>query len=319
MPTSTFGPTGPLGSPMVQKGMSGPSRRSRRPLLGILGILVLLGLISLAFGVFNLPQVSANTLNPTFDHTMPTVDSSCSRAYYSPDGNPFQLCPGPYPTGGNCVWWGWEQFHLLGYNLPDNWGNAAEWAIDAMRSGLAVGTTARVGSIAVFPVADGVWAFGPPGHVAFVTAVSSDGNYFNVTYQNYGDPTRMHIGINYPISVINEPRFQHGALRFVYFPRPINPTLFAHLPGVNGNSFSAVLQANNQLNTGVNNGITPAVIPSPVVTNTSHGSPGSHGSHSSPGSHSSSSDSSSQSRSSPGSHGSPGSPGSPHSHKGSSD
>ena len=282
--------------------------RKRHIFVGSLGVFVLICLISLAFGVFNLPQVYANNLNPTFDHTMPTVDSTCSQAYYSSDGNPFQLCPGPFPTGGNCVWWGWEQFHLLGYNLPDNWGNAAEWAIDASRSGLAVGTVPRIGSIAVFPVADGIWAFGPPGHVAFVTAVSSDENYFNVTYQNYGDPTRMHIGINYPVSVINESRFQHGALRFIYFPRPINPTVFAHLPGVNGNNFAAVLQANNSLNTGVNNSITPAVLPSPIVTKSSHGSPGSHSSSSSPGSHSSASDSSSSSRRSPGSPKSPGSP-----------
>src|SRR5260370_36031024 len=58
-----------------------------------------------------------------FDHTASMVES-CNQAFYSPDCNPFQLCPGPYPGERNYVWWAWEQWHLLGYNLPLNWGNA---------------------------------------------------------------------------------------------------------------------------------------------------------------------------------------------------
>ncbi|HLH63053.1 MAG TPA: CHAP domain-containing protein [Ktedonobacteraceae bacterium] len=210
----------------------------RRRMLHILAILFFFALIWLEMG---------NASAGTFNHTNASVDYSCSQAYFSPDGNPFPLCPGPYPSGGNCVWWAWEQWHLLGYNLPLNWGNAADWIVDAERFGLPVGTTPRVGSIAVFPRADGVWAFGTAGHAAFVTWVSPDSSTFNVTYQNYGDPTPMFIGNGYNVSYINQPRYQDGELRFIYFPKVIDPTLFARLPGVNGNSVAQVSSVNNML------------------------------------------------------------------------
>ncbi len=195
-------------------------RLKRHHVMGI----VLLCVLMCCECAFGLPRLHAQ--GTAFDHTAPTLDETCNQAYYSPDGNPFQLCPGPYPGGGNCVWWAWEQWHLLGYNLPLNWGNAADWIVDAERTGLPLGEVPRVGSIAVFPVADGVWAFGPAGHVALVTWVSADGSTFDVTYQNYGDPTPMYTGAGYPVQVINEPRYQDGELRFIYFPLPIDPNRF---------------------------------------------------------------------------------------------
>ncbi len=185
----------------------------------------------------------------TTAHTSATVDENCKASYYSRDGNPFQLCPGPFPGGGNCVWWAWEQWHLLGYDLPLNWGNAADWVVDAERTGLPIGTEPRVGSIAVFPHADGVWAYGPEGHVAFVTSVSNDESTFNVTYQNYGDPTPMYTGLNYPVDQINAASFQNNQLRFIYFPTTIDTNLFVHLPGINGNAVAGVTQANAQTKT----------------------------------------------------------------------
>jgi hypothetical protein len=118
-------------------------------------------------------------------------------------------------------------WHLLGYNLPGNWGNAADWIVDAERFGLSLGKTPRVGSLAVFPIADATWALTTAGHVAFVSSVSADGSTFNVTYQNYGDPTPMFVGTNYPVSVINQPRYQNGNLRFIYFPRLIRMAFFS--------------------------------------------------------------------------------------------
>ena len=183
----------------------------------------------------------------TTAHTSATVDESCKAAYYSRDGNPFQLCPGPFPGGGNCVWWAWEQWHLLGYDLPLNWGNAADWIVDAERTGLPMGTTPRVGAIAVFPRADGVWAYGTPGHVAFVTSVNDDGLTFNVTYQNYGDPTPMYVGTAYNTPTINQARFQNGQMRFIYFPKMIDPQRFQQLPGVGADASHVVLGANKIL------------------------------------------------------------------------
>src|SRR5712692_282385 len=219
-----------------------PSIPARRYLSHIVSICFLCAVIWIEFGM--------TTHARSFDHTNASVDVNCQQFAFSQDGNPFPLCPGPYPGGGNCVWWAWEQWHLLGYNLPLNWGNAADWIVDAERTGLPLGEVPRVGSIAVFPVADGVWAFGPAGHVALVTWVSADGSTFDVTYQNYGDPTPMYTGVGYPVQVINEPRYQDGELRFIYFPLPIDPNRFAQLPGVNGSGLSEVIQANRALATG---------------------------------------------------------------------
>src|SRR5438093_5615224 len=46
---------------------------------------------------------------------------------------------------------------------------------------------------------------------------------------------------------INQPRFQNGHLRFIYFPRSIDSRLFARLPGINGNDMPGVANANSQL------------------------------------------------------------------------
>ncbi len=210
---------------------------NRRYAIHIFGVFLLLMFVLVEFTAL-VPQVDAHS------HTSPTVDNTCANVGFSPDGNPFPLCPGPFPTGGNCVWWAWEQWHLLGYNLPLNWGNAADWIVDAERTGLPMGTTPRVGAIAVFPRADGVWAYGTPGHVAFVTSVSDDGLTFNVTYQNYGDPTPMYVGTGYNTPLINQARFQNGQLRFIYFPKTIDSQLFQRLPGIGSDASQMVLSAN---------------------------------------------------------------------------
>ncbi len=219
-----------------------PVTHRKKPLilLRVVGLCLCLALFLVELIPLDAQIASAQTQS----HTVATVEPTCSGGYYSSDGNPFSLCPGPYPRGGNCVWWAWEQWHLLGYDLPLDWGNAADWIVDAERAGLPVGTVPRIGSIAVFPRADGVWAYGAVGHVAFVTSVSGDGETFNVTYQNYGDPTPMYVGTGYNVSVINQPDFQDGELRFIYFPRDINPRLFARLPGVGSVNLNAIMQAN---------------------------------------------------------------------------
>jgi CHAP domain len=224
-----------------------------RRLMYIFALICLIPVIWIELGMV---QVRATP----FDHTSPTVNYNCAQAHSSPDGNPFPLCPGPFPTGGNCVWWAWEQWHLLGYDIPPNWGNAADWIVDAERIGLPMGTIPRTGSIAVFPRADGVWAFGPAGHVAFVTWVSPDASSFNVTYQDYGDATPMFIGRGYNVSVINEPRYQNGEMRFIYFPKLINPARFAQLPGVNGNGIAQIATTNSLINSRITLGVPPGSV-----------------------------------------------------------
>jgi surface antigen len=134
------------------------------------------------------------------------------------DGNPYPICPGPMPTqGGNCTWWAWEMWHRLGYTLP-HWGDAATWIGFAQSYGLQLGMEPRVNALVVFPVGDGVWAFTSAGHVAFVTSVYSDLDTFDVSYQNYGDAAVVHYGLHYRASLIQQPRYQNGQMRFIYFP-----------------------------------------------------------------------------------------------------
>ncbi|WP_376797403.1 CHAP domain-containing protein, partial [Thermogemmatispora sp.] len=218
----------------------GCTKRGRFLVAFLVAVLCLL--LSQPLSLVDLLQANAQGLGST----AATLNPNCDQLSFSADGNPFALCPGPFPRGGNCVWWAWEQWHWLHYDLPLNWGNAADWVSAAQRTGLSVGTRPRVGAIAVFPVADGVWAYSSAGHVAFVTWVSSDGDTFNVTYQNYGDPTPVHLGIGYHVSVINQPRYQRGQLRFIYFPGQIDPQLFERLPGVDGESLAQVMETNQQ-------------------------------------------------------------------------
>ena len=241
---------------------------NRRFLAKFVGVLLLLVLIGVEIGPLIGHSVYAEII--PLNHTSPSVDMSCRQISFSPDGDPFGLCPGPYPQGGNCVWWAWEMWHLLGIDLPQNWGNAADWIADAERSGLPLGKTPRVGSIAVFPIGDGVWAFSSIGHVAFVTAVSADASTFNVTYQNYGDSAPMHVGIDYPVSVINGPLFQNNNMRFIYFPRPIDSHLFVQLPGINGNMLAGVANSNKLLMNSFNSTSNGSAINSTLSSGTSN-------------------------------------------------
>ncbi len=91
---------------------------NRRFLAKFVGVLLLLVLIGVEIGPLIGHSVYAEII--PLNHTSPSVDMSCRQISYSPDGDPFGLCPGPYPQGGNCVWWAWEMWHLLGIDLPRN-------------------------------------------------------------------------------------------------------------------------------------------------------------------------------------------------------
>jgi hypothetical protein len=218
--------------PKLKKRLMGKWRENPK-LIGkkVLAVIPLLIVVCVVLIPFSPPGVDAHH-GPHHRSKRLPVQTTCSHMTFSSDGDPFPLCPGPFPRGGNCVWWAWEQWHLLGYNLPTNWGDPAIWVADATQSGLSVGTTPRVAAIAIFPRADGVWAFGPEGHAAFVTAVTNGGKSFNVTYQDYGDPVPMYVGVGYSVSIINQPRYQDGLLRFIYFPHPFAARRFSRLPGI---------------------------------------------------------------------------------------
>src|SRR5690242_13522480 len=64
----------------------------RRHLLNLPGVMLLLALVCLEFSAFNIREVD------TQGYPSATVDSTCQHIRFSPDGNPFPICPGPFPV-----------------------------------------------------------------------------------------------------------------------------------------------------------------------------------------------------------------------------
>ena len=90
--------------------------------------------------------------------------------------NPYRQS-GPYGT--NCTWYACKMaYEKAGITLP-GWGNAKDWYNDARNSGYTVGTTPKVGAVAVWPYDGGGY-----GHVAYVSAVQSSTN-IQVMEANY--------------------------------------------------------------------------------------------------------------------------------------
>jgi len=95
----------------------------------------------------------------------------------------------PYPINGingstgaysNCTWTVWKLvYENLGIALP-GWGNAGSWYASARNAGYSVGSTPAANSIKV-----------TSGHVAFVTAVSSDGKQVYVKEGGYGTGSNL--------------------------------------------------------------------------------------------------------------------------------
>src|SRR5437764_700423 len=101
----------------IRNGESLFGSRNRRYVIKLLSIFTLVLLIWLDSASLNFfPQVQAIS----FQHTISLASETCNQVFYSTDNNPYPLCPGPLPEGGNCTWWAWEQWHLLGYNIPYN-------------------------------------------------------------------------------------------------------------------------------------------------------------------------------------------------------
>jgi surface antigen len=144
----------------------------------------------------------------------------------------------PY-SGGGCTQWAWARWHQLNSppDLPNNLGNAKDWANNAPES-LSVGSTARARSIAVFPPGTDFEATDYPrytdmtgcgghgcGHVAFVEAVYSNGTFRTSNYWSPSYTTPDYVTF-YPDSRI----------KFIYAPvHPDTPT-----PIPNGRSVSDV-------------------------------------------------------------------------------
>ena len=79
-----------------------------------------------------------------------------------------------YPVG-QCTW----GVKSLASWVGNYWGNANQWVASAQAAGHSVGTTPKVGAVAVWPYDGGGY-----GHVAYVSAVQSSTN-IQVMEANY--------------------------------------------------------------------------------------------------------------------------------------
>ncbi|HEP1800437.1 TPA: CHAP domain-containing protein [Streptococcus suis] len=106
-----------------------------------------------------------------------------------------------YPVG-QCTWGAKEMAPWVG----NYWGNGGDWAASAAALGYEVGTTPKVGAIAV-------WTDGSYGHVAYVTDVAADGT-IQVMESNYG-------GAYYPSNVrgfFDPTTTSEGTVSYIYPP-----------------------------------------------------------------------------------------------------
>ncbi|HEY1835219.1 MAG TPA: CHAP domain-containing protein [Candidatus Saccharimonadales bacterium] len=78
--------------------------------------------------------------------------------------------PGDYYAFGNCTYWAFMRRAQAGEPIPNTWGNASTWAVNALLQGYKVDHTPTQYSIMqISNVDNGL------GHVAFVEKVDPDG------------------------------------------------------------------------------------------------------------------------------------------------
>jgi len=80
---------------------------------------------------------------------------------------------------GNCTWWVSYLRHKIGNPIPNTWGNAIDWAANALADHYLVNHQPSVGSIMQDPNAPGGL-----GHVALVIAVNPNRGSFTISEMN---------------------------------------------------------------------------------------------------------------------------------------
>jgi surface antigen len=80
--------------------------------------------------------------------------------------------PGDEYAFGNCTYWVALRRAQIGEPIPNTWGNAATWAINAILDGYKVDHQPSYGAIMQTPN-----AAGGLGHVAFVEAIEANGEW----------------------------------------------------------------------------------------------------------------------------------------------
>jgi surface antigen len=86
--------------------------------------------------------------------------------------------PGDEYALGNCTYWVYARRAQVGELIPNSWGNASSWAVNATLMGYVVNHTPSKYTIMQTPYVDGGL-----GHVAFVESVDPDGTW-NISEMN---------------------------------------------------------------------------------------------------------------------------------------
>ncbi len=80
---------------------------------------------------------------------------------------------------GECTYWAALRRIQIGLPIPNNWGNAIDWAKNAIKAGYLVNHTPSFGAIMQNPD-----AYGGLGHVAFVEQVNQSNGSWTISEMN---------------------------------------------------------------------------------------------------------------------------------------
>jgi surface antigen len=151
-------------NPMLLFAMTGSFKKQVYFVLAMLAIIVSLP----AMAVFALGTSTLSVLS--FGHG---TTAASDGLYEGP------LVAGDDYAWGNCTYWVYKLRQDAGDPIPDNWGNASSWAINAILQGYDVDHNPTVGSIMqISDVDNGL------GHVAYVTAVDSTTGAWTISEMN---------------------------------------------------------------------------------------------------------------------------------------
>lgn len=133
--------------------------------IGVLVFVILMPIITL-LSVTNISALAATVSGSEVTNAAPGSGPKNVHLY---DGPNF---PGDYYAFGNCTYWVFMRRAQVGKSIPNTWGNAATWAVNAMFQGYMVDHTPSPDAIMqISNVAGGL------GHVAFVEQVDPDGTW----------------------------------------------------------------------------------------------------------------------------------------------
>jgi len=114
---------------------------------------------------------------------LPLVALASTSSYSSEKTSALSLYTGSVLTTdtyffGQCTYWAALRREQIGKPVPNDWGNANTWAMNARLAGYTVDHIPAVGAVMQTTA-------GPFGHVAFVESVDADGGSWTISEMNF--------------------------------------------------------------------------------------------------------------------------------------